>query len=550
MKRSVQYYLLVVLISCLPLIGIFSTTQLLHTHDGFAHLARIPAYFKALRDGEFPVRWAGDLNFGYGMPLFNFMYQVPYAIASVLLLIGFHLVPAYKITLALSYVLAGVGMYAFTNAYFEDEKKALWITIFYQFAPFRLIELLVRGAFGEVYTYAFLPLVLFGMVRLWKKPSYGNFLLTTTATVLLILSHNALSLVFFGVCVGFLLLFGFDKKKLLMSAGALGLGLLLSIFYWMPAIIEHKYTYGDLFMKSLYLEHFPPFQNFIIPNIFNDIHLQTKGISVQFGFFHVAAIVLSCIVLFQKKKTNTLMRKLIIVNLCVLALTVYFMQPISKVIWAHSTLLRQFQFPWRLLSIVAFSTSLLSVSYFSFKFSQRWQWMYIGILVLVIGTTAYYWKPPLGYDIINETYFWNFPQTSTYFGETDVIWSEGPAKAYPKQRVEFISGGGTIMNFTKKTNSQTFLVKTQKAGVLVDHIEYFPGWRVYINGIRTPIQFQDPSWRGQITFPVPPGKSTVRLFFGETPLRFSADMLSLLAVGVLVCMWLFRRYIFYETKRN
>ncbi len=32
------------------------------SHDGELHLARVAAYSQALKNGQFPVRWAADLN--------------------------------------------------------------------------------------------------------------------------------------------------------------------------------------------------------------------------------------------------------------------------------------------------------------------------------------------------------------------------------------------------------------------------------------------------------------------------------------------------------
>ena len=170
--RLFRYYFLILILSLVPFVGIFFTPLLPHTHDGFVHLARIAAYFKALEDLQIPVRWAGDLNFGYGVPLFNFIYQVPYIIASGLIYLGFGLVSSFKITLILSFILSGFFMFGFSLSFFKDLRKAFLATIFYQFFPFRLIEILVRGSFGEVYTYAFFPLVLWGIVLLFKKISY------------------------------------------------------------------------------------------------------------------------------------------------------------------------------------------------------------------------------------------------------------------------------------------------------------------------------------------------------------------------------------------
>src|SRR5260221_750290 len=543
-----KYYVLVCALSLLPMLSIFLTFLMPHTHDGLVHLARMAAYFKALKDGEFPVRWAGDLNYGYGMPLFNFIYQFPYWVSSVFLFLGIGLVLSFKFTLALSYILSGIFMFALAKTFFRDDKKALFITLLYQFAPFHLVELLVRGAFGEVYTYAFLPLVLLGISLLFKKTTYKSFFLIVIASSLLIISHNALSLAFFGICVIFTLFFAPNKRFALFAGSGLFLGLLLAAFYWMPALLEHKYTLGDLYMRNLYLEHFPPIQNFFVPNFFNSASLQTGGISVQFGIFHCFALLLA-LYLLVKGTTEKQVRKVILFSLGIIILSLFFMQPVSKFIWERISLLRQFQFPWRLLGVTSFATALLGVCFFSLKVSKN-QFIFWTFCFLITISTLFYWHHPLGYLKLNENYYWNFPLDTTYFGETDVIWTEGPAKSYPKERVSFISGNGTVTNFIKRTTTHTFTVTAQKQSRLVDKTEYFPGWRVYVNGKSVPIEFQDQNWRGQITFAVPQGVSSVKVQFGETPIRLLADVISIVALVLLGIFGLLKTKIFYEKNKK
>ncbi|MDP3988161.1 MAG: hypothetical protein Q8P80_03395 [Candidatus Levybacteria bacterium] len=523
-----KYYLLIIFISLLPLYSIFTTSKLLHTHDGLVHLPRIAAYFKALMDLQIPVRWAGDLNYGYGMPLFNFMYQIPYLFSSVFIFLGFSLVNSFKIVLSLSYILSGIFMFAFASRFFKDARKGFLVTVFYQFAPFRLIEVLTRGSFGEVYTYAFFPLVLFGLVSLSRKINYFNFLLTAFAVGFLILSHNSLSLVFFTICAGFIFVVAKERKNYIFNFASLLTGLLLASFYWIPAIFEHKYTYGDLFMKNMYLSHFPPLLNFFIPNFTNDLRFQTGGISVQFGIFHVIGIILS--IIFFMKKRDLSSKKIIIFSLFVTSVAIFFMQSVSKIFWENISMLRQFQFPWRFLAVMVFTTSIFSVSFLNLSIFRK-NIYYAILIIVVILSTVHYWNPPLGFDKIDEKYYWNFPLTTTYYGETDVIWSEGPAKLYPKNRVDVIGGRAQISNFTKKSNLQTFKVSAQTNAQLVDHTQYFPGWKVYSNGKQVPIEFQDQNWRGQITFYLPKGENLVRVEFGENPIRIVADVLSLITAG-------------------
>lgn len=538
-KSNLFFYIGILLLSVLPFLGILTTSLHPHTQDGLVHLARMAAYFRAVTDGEFPVRWAGYLNYGYGMPLFDFIYQVPYVISSFFLFLHVNLVTTYKLVLLISFLFSGVFAFLFSKELFGDTKKALFFTLFYQFAPFRLVELLVRGDIGEVYTYAFLPLVCFGLVKLSKKISFGNIVLTSVASALLILSHNSVSLSFFAVAALFVFFLPFTKKTLLSSFLSLGIGLLLSLFYWAPALFDHKYTFGDLFMKNLYLQHFVPIQNFFIPNFFNSPSLRMGGVPIQIGLFHVLAIIAALIVLCTKK-LDTQTKKLFMFSFILLVISFFLMQPVSKIVWAHVSLLRQFQFPWRLLSVVVFATSLLSVSLLEVFFVKK-IWIFVMLLVLVVGSTFWYWRPTYGWDKVNESYYWHYPLTSTYYGETDVIWTPGQAKAFPKSPVEFAAGSGKVSSYWKNSYKQSFIVTAQTPSTIVDHTEYFPGWKVYVNGKQTPIQFQDQNYRGQITFPVAAGKSIVKVIFEETPIRLFSDIVSLVTLLSLGGLFVLRK---------
>ena len=61
---------------------------------------------------------------------------------------------------------------------------------------------------------------------------------------------------------------------------------------------------------------------------------------------------------------------------------------------------------------------------------------------------------------------------------------------------------------------------------------YYPGWRVTVDGDPVPITPADPD--GTITFPVPAGRHTIRIHFGETGLRLVADGVSLLSLLGLI----------------
>ncbi|MBI5449618.1 hypothetical protein HY948_04885 [Candidatus Gottesmanbacteria bacterium] len=533
--KSFKHYLLILAISVLPVATVFFTPDLPHTHDGPVHLARMAAYYKALTAGQIFPRWASDLNYGYGMPLFNFIYQLPYLIASVFLFLNTSLVLSFKYTLALSYLLSGIFMFAFAKAFWKDDKKALLVALFYQFAPFRLVELFVRGSFGEIYTYALLPLVLLGLTQI-----RAYFILTSVASALLIISHNSMSLIFFGVCVLFVFFFAKTAKLRALSFIALICGLLLSAWYWLPAIMEHRYTYGDLFMKDMYRDHFAPIWQFILPNFINSPLLQTGGVSVQWGIFHIGAVFLS-LVFIVRNKLSASEKTVAIFSLILTTGSLFFMLYPSIYFWKTIPILRQFQFPWRLVGLAGFTTSLLSVYYLSLPIFHKTK-AFTLLLTLVVLSTSYYWLPPLGFDQVrDESQYWNYPLNTTYFGETDVIWSAGPAKAYPKERVEVAEGKAVISAFTQKSIVQTLQVNATTNATLVSHTQYFPGWRVFVDNNKVPIQFQNANWRGLITFPVPTGQHTIHIKLGKTKVQFISEILSLSTLILMTGVVLWRR---------
>ncbi len=519
----------------------FLTPDMPHTHDGPVHLARIAAYYKELSYGQIPPRWASELNFGYGLPLFNFMYHLPYLVASVPVMFSFGLVTSFKLTLLLSFLLSGVGMFMFARKFFGSIQKAYLVTILYQFAPFHLVELVVRGSIGEAYTYSFLPFVLLGILLVFEKPLLSRIVISSLVTALLILSHNAISLVSFAVAVLFVLWFAPDLKRRFLGLISLALAPALTAFYWLPAVLERKYTYGDLFMRAMYQSHFPPLQNFIIPNFTNAVSLQTGGITVFLGLMQTIAILAALYLLISKTTHDSRVRSVAKFSLFLISTSFFFMQPISAWIWEKIPTLRMFQFPWRLLAVVGMGTALLGSVLVPLKKQRRTIVVTLACTIAVLTTTIF-WQPPLGYDKIVESDYWNFPLNTTFFGETDLIWSEGPAKNYPKAPFEPIDGKGEINDQYKKGIRHTFTINAQTPGRILDHTQYFPGWRVYVDGVKTPIEFQDQNHRGLITFHVEEGMHTVVVIFGNSPTRTVGNSISLITFAVLAfaSLWIIK----------
>ncbi|PIS13820.1 hypothetical protein COT65_02145 [Candidatus Shapirobacteria bacterium CG09_land_8_20_14_0_10_47_13] len=528
--KNLKYFWLVVILSFLPLAAIIFNPLLVHTHDGPVHLARMGAWFKAFMDGQLPVRWAADLNYGYGSPVLIFMYPWPYFLATVLVGLGLGLAAAFKSVLVLSFLVSAVFMFLFAQEFFKDKKVALLTTLLYQFASFRLVEISVRGSLGEVWVYAFAPLVLWGLAKIFNGQVGLGWWLAALGTGLLIISHNSISLAFFGAAVLFMVFFAPRLRLGLAGFSALLFGLMLSAFYWLPALWERKYTYGDLFMKDLYLEHFPELGQLFWPNPLNLVSGQVHDITVQFGAVHVLAVLIA-LYLWFKKRLTVQERRTVAYSLVIIAGCVFLMQPVSVPLWQNLALLRQFQFSWRLLSLVTLATAMLGFVLLRVNLSKRLYWPLCAFIILL---TISWWRPMLGFDRINESEFWNYPLSTTYFGEANTIWAANPPQSFPENRVEIIGGKGEISNFIWTTTSQKFLVKNQTEVNILSNTLFFPGWRVFSDGQEVPIEFQNQNHRGLITFRLPAGEHQVEIKFGQTRDRQVGEIISLISISILL----------------
>src|SRR3989339_1704167 len=97
-KKELPAILLIILISSIFSLPLLSP-GFIQGHDSFVLLANAAALIESLRDGQFPPRWAGDLNFGYGSPIFIIYYPLGGYLISIMHFLGLGLERSYEIIL-------------------------------------------------------------------------------------------------------------------------------------------------------------------------------------------------------------------------------------------------------------------------------------------------------------------------------------------------------------------------------------------------------------------------------------------------------------------
>src|SRR5581483_2182212 len=520
MNKKILSILLLLIIGFIPLLDLFHG-GLPQTHDGIDHVARIANFYENLKEGNLIPRWAGNLNWGYGHPILMFLYPLSSYVASLFHFVGFGLVDSVKIVFGLGVVLSGIFMYLWVTEMFGP-LAGLVSGVLYMVTPYKFIELYVRGDIGENLAFAFVPLVLYFLLKSATSQKQNYRIGLSFSVALLILAHNAISLMFMPLFLFYLWYLVRNKKNLLIPIlFYFFLGFVISAFFWVPGLLEGKYTLRNVVTKNGYLGRFVN-----IPSLFYGIwnYGGTGQFSVQLGIMNWLALFCSIFSLFLYKKSKEKLLVLLLLIFCCISL--FLMLDWSGIIWSKFLILQNFQFPWRFLAIPVFVTAALSGYLVSVIPQKKQLFFAIPFLILVLFLNRDYWHAN-GYTFKPESYF-----TSVYYGTTDTgesapIWSvrfmEHPYK-YP---VEVNSGKADFRVGKRTMTEHSYDVTVQNYARLRENTVYFPGWVALVDGKETPIQYQDPSNRGVITFDVSNGHHSVVVKFTETKFRFIADMVSL-----------------------
>ena len=138
------------------------------------------------------------------------------------------------------------------------------------------------------------------------------------------------------------------------------------------------------------------------------------------------------------------------------------------------------------------------------------------------------------YSIKPESYYTGVYDGTTDTGESSPIWSVRFMEKRPKAALEAIEGLVTITELSRSTTRHTYRVIASQQAKLVENTLYFPGWEVAVDGKQVPVEFQNPQWRGLMTFEVPAGERQVEVRFRETKLRKAANVLSIIGLFIFV----------------
>jgi uncharacterized membrane protein len=457
MKRCLA--LLVIL--CTILVWPFLKPGFFPTHDGEWAVVRQGAMHRAFLDHQIPARWAGNLNYSYGYPLFLFTYPLPYYLGEVFNVARLGLVNSVKLLFIASVFLSVAGMFLLAREFFGNF-GGLVSSIFYLYAPYRLVNLYVRGSLGESLSFVLYPFLFWAILKTVKGGKTRFIGVLGTLFGMLILTHNASALLFTPFLFAFIVMEGFsiskNRKLLIWLLLGLFLGFLLSAFFTIPALLEKK----DIVLNTIPLtnikSYFATPAQLIVPSWGYGSFGDSNGLSLQLGWVHLLSFS-SVLLLLSHSKNRDEVFKISLFSTIAVGIVVLLVFPISLPFWQFTPLFSVIDFPWRVLGPGIFFLSL-PLGFLATR--KNMHLFVIVLLALVVLVTMPYAKPksvssfPDGYYLTNEA-------TTTSADELMPKWVKEKPKNHPAARATIISGKGEIGNVVFTSSKLDLTVRSESS---------------------------------------------------------------------------------------
>lgn len=529
---------------------IFSIDPFLHkgqfaNFDGNTHSVTIAQFFRALKDGDMKVTWAdGFTKYGFAIPIFS--QQVTSYAGALINFVTNNITVSIHLLYMVAAIASVLGMYWFFRLYFSEQASFVGAFLC-NIATYRIINLYVRSALPEFFASMWIPFICISIHYVMRN-NFRYFFLLILSTVALILTHPMMLIVysfFIGAYVyAYVLKEGFEAKKWLFLGIAAVWALLISGYYIIPLIREIKYfNYGNV-TNHYEPNHHLTLAQFVSPRwpYFYRDDIYTRGNFLKIGeveFMLTAIAAIISLHVLRKKKQRTIQDYFFITGSASSLLVMYLLSPHSVWVFKLITFLSNIQYPWRLLSVFTvfppfFIAYLLDMSVLS-KNKIAVSLIIIGILC-VLRFPQLYGKNYTYYD--QSTYF-SIPN-NIHIAGMNTPWTSR-IEDYPikKNRLEIIEGKAKILTSLRKNSWRQYEINAESPLRLVEYSFYFPGWKVYVDGNPTLIEFQDINYRGILTFRVPAGKHIVKIAFEDTKVRAFGLWVSIISSVLFVCFFLF-----------
>ncbi|MBK8899841.1 MAG: hypothetical protein IPM53_01535 [Anaerolineaceae bacterium] len=561
---------LVVLAICLlalwPFIGRASLPQ---ETDAELHIFRLAELSFLVRGGEFYPRWAPNFYHGYGYPIFNYYAPLSYYVGLIFeLMPRLDAVDGVKAVFVLGLLGAGFGMYGFVRDNWGRPSGYLAAAV-YVYAPYvQYVDPIARGALAEAFSLGIFPLALWALDRLRRQQTWGRWLTAVLLTAAVILSHNLMALLFFGLLAAWVLWQTLTRRDGSSSWrwlwGALGLGLGTAAFFWLPVLLERNAVNLNTLIGTGnnydFRTHFLSWGELLAPTLRLDWGASEPVFRFNLGLAQWILGGAGLILLLLRRVKQGRQALFFALGAAVL---LFMLLPAATFLWEATPILPFFQFPWRLLGgAVAMLAVLAGAGLESvLRMWPRLRGWGTAVAIIFCLVTALPLTQPAPWPDFGDVFTFRMSliehsgrwlgttSTADYVPATvDTVPTREGSLVYgflvdqPLDRVNRASLPANTEVISEELQPLHFryTVQAPEKFLLRLFLFQFPGWQVRVDGELVEPELGRPE--GFIVVPVPAGAHVVEVRFGATPARqlaWSVSALSLLLAGMVA--WRFGR---------
>lgn len=538
-------------------------------HD-FIHGVRITEMHRALVEGQVPVRWTEHFGYGYGMPLYEFYAPLPYYVGTFFYSLGIPLVTSVKLLFLLSTVGTAFGAYLLGRSLFSRRSAGILIAAAFTLAPYRALNLFVRGALSETWGMMALPWIFYGIVAS-KEDRWRGFYAVLFGCVVLVASHNLTALIAapfiviftLGLLLSDLLTRKGELSEVLKRIGALSGAAVLSLgvtaFYAVPAFLEKSFTqiestilsgYFDFSLHFLYIRQFfasawgyggsewGPYDPISFYLGFGQISTMFFTVGL-FGWYVIQSV--------RKKKTMQLLTEkkflLTVTVLVIVAGALGMSLQHSIAIWRTIEVLSYIQFPWRYLSIASLGLAIITAVPLLF-IRDRVARLYVlcMYLILQISTVAYF-RPEEFYADASGLYYDDPGRVATHMSEIlpDYIplGMNATASEAPSFAVRCLPEDCALIPIVERGHERLYSFQTPPS--TITSVEFaiadYPGWTVFAD---TQTIRHHQSEIGTIVADIPAGTQRIGVQLKGTQVRNISDVVSFISIVTVALLYMFQ----------
>ena len=564
-RRAFQFLIYVVGIASICLVAVqpFMLDRMPRTDDGLLQMYRSVALDHSLRvDHPLWPRYSSGLVYGYGAPLFNYFPPLSYFPASWLHGVGFSFVGSWLLSMVIYTLLAALGMFLLARLWTRSDLGGWMAALAYVNAPFFLFDSLTRGSSSELAALAALPFVMLGFTRLAKYGRRRDLVLAVATFALFIPLHTLITLhgtALLALYCLFLVWHGGERRAVFIRLSLAGLlGLVITAFYWLPALLEADAIKLSLISEQLshidVKRHLRPLAEILALPHTADPTQQNQAIPISLGWpqLIVSAIGLLLSGRLALRRYRSLMLLIWIIVLCL----VFMNTPHSAPLWDAIPLIGFTQFPWRLLGLASLLLALASgVGAFMIAATLprgSGRAIVIGFIGLIILLYALPWTYRAYHDDLQVDDIRDVQQFERDGGQlalssyAEYLPLSADALLLDPQRFPtgdpvprlMPSDSLEILSEQWSGTWASLSLRSDKEQTIVFDWLYLPGWRADIDGQAVEVFPSAPA--GLVALDAPAGQFDLRIALGSTTTQAAAAILSavgLVGLAALLMAW-------------